>query len=178
MKKMSKIQNSNDKTVKVPGLDKTKFGLFQSKFKSVAAIKSFTKALEPAFASKLPAKESDVLKSSGKDKQKQKNKTVNLVAVYYLTLSALEQEQQLNFINDARADDQPSELACEVWKNIKNKFLPSDVLVETELSKKLIGLALPKREYPKKLGKQNAIIQSRYKIQVEEKEQISAVVNA
>ena len=70
MKKMSDSQLSNDKTVKIPVLDKMNFGLYQSKFKSVAAIKGFAKALEPGFELKLPAKESDVLTSRADDKQR------------------------------------------------------------------------------------------------------------
>ena len=89
---------------KFPVLDKTKFGLFQSKFKSVATIKGFAKALEPGFELKLPARESDVLTSSAEDKEKQKLKTMNLVAVHYLTLS-FEEEEHLNFTEDARTDD-------------------------------------------------------------------------
>ena len=55
---MSENQVSNDKTVKIPILDETKFG--QSKFKSVALIKGFDEALEPGCVSKLPVKESDI----------------------------------------------------------------------------------------------------------------------
>ena len=43
---------------------------------------------------------------------------------------------------------------------------------------KLAGLTLAKEEDPRKLGKRTAIIQSRFKVQVEEKEKILAVVNA
>ena len=68
---MSKTQHSNDKIVKVPVLDKMRFGLFQSKFESVTAIKGFAKALEPGFELKLPAKESNVLTSSADDKETQ-----------------------------------------------------------------------------------------------------------
>ena len=71
---MCENQLSDDKTVNIPVLDETKFGLFQSKFKSVAAIQGFVEALEPGFTSKLPAKESDVLTSSAGDKEKQKIK--------------------------------------------------------------------------------------------------------
>ena len=74
-KQGSKCQYSNDETVKVPVLDDRKFGWFQSKFKSVAAIKGFAETLEPICAPKLPAKESDVLTSSEEDKQKQKMKS-------------------------------------------------------------------------------------------------------
>ena len=42
-KKMSDSQLSNDKIVKIPVLDKTEFGFYQSKFKSVAAIKGLPK---------------------------------------------------------------------------------------------------------------------------------------
>ena len=174
---MSDSQLSNDKTVKIPVLEKTKFGLYQSKFKSVAAIKGFAEASEPGFEFKLPAKEIDVLTSSADDKEKQKFKTMNLVAVHFLTLS-FEEEEHLNFIEDARTDDWPSGLACKIWKNLENKFRPSDVLAESELSKKLMGLTLAKGEDPRKLGKWIAIIQSRFKVQVDEKENISAVVNA
>ena len=68
-KKMSDSQLSNDKTIKIPVLDKTKFGLYQSKWKSVAAIKGFVEALEPGFELKLPAIESDVLTSSADNKE-------------------------------------------------------------------------------------------------------------
>ena len=161
---MSDSQLSNDKTVKIPVLDKTKFGLYQSKFKSVAAIKGFAKALEPGFELKLPAKESDVLTSSADDKEKQKFKTMNLVAVHFLTLP-FEEEEHLDFIEDARTDDWPSGLACKIWKNLENKFRPSDVLAEAELTKKLMGLTLANGEDPRKT------------IQVDEKEKISTVVN-
>ena len=73
-KKMSDSQLSNDKTVKIPVVDETKFGLYQSKFKSVAAIKCFVEALEPGFELELPAKESDVLTSSADDKEIKKLK--------------------------------------------------------------------------------------------------------
>ena len=63
-------------------------------------------------------------------------------------------------------------------EKLENKFLPSNVLAEAELTKKLMGLTLAKGEDPQKLGKRIAIIQSGFKIQVEEKEHISAVVNA
>ena len=102
---------------------------------------------------------------------------MNFVAVHFLTLS-FEEEEHLNFIEDARTDDWPSGLACKIWKNLENKFRPSDVLAESELSKKLMGLTLAKGEDPRKLGKWIAIIQSRFKVQVDEKENISAVVNA
>ena len=174
---MSECQYSNDKTVKVPVLNERKFGLFQSKFKSVAAIKGFTEALEPGFAPKLPAEENDVLTSSEEDKEKQRFKTMNSVAVHYLTLS-FEQGEHLNFVEDARTADWPSGLACKIWKNIENEFQPSNVLAETEMSKKLMGLTLAKREDPRKLGKRTAIIQSGFKIKVEEKEKISAIVNS
>ena len=72
-KKMSDSQLSNNKTVKIIVLDETKFGLYQSKFKSVAAIKGFAEALEPGFELKLPAKESDVLTSSADNKENTKN---------------------------------------------------------------------------------------------------------
>ena len=45
------------------------------------------------------------------------------------------------------------------------------------MTKKLMGLTHTKGEDPRKLGKQIAIIQSRFKIQVDQKENISAVVN-
>ena len=102
---------------------------------------------------------------------------MNFVAVHYLTLS-FEEEEHLDFIEDARTDDWPSGLACEIWKNLENEFRPSDVLAEAELTKKLMGLTLVKGEDPRKLGKRIAVIQSRFKIQVEEKEKILAVVNA
>ena len=69
---MSENQLSNNKTVKVHVLDETRFGLYQSKLKSIAAIMGFTEALELRFESKLPAKESDVLTSSARDKERQK----------------------------------------------------------------------------------------------------------
>ena len=140
-KKMSDSQLSNNKTVKIPVLGKTKFGLYQFKVKSVTAIKGFAGALESEFESNLPAKESNVLRSSAEDKEKQKIKTMNLVALYYLTLS-FKEEEHLDFTEDARTDTWPSGLACEIWKNLKNKFRPSDVLVEAELTKKLMGLTL------------------------------------
>ena len=67
---MSKCQYSTDKTVKVPVLNKRKFGLFWSKFKSDVAIKGSAEALEANFALKIPAKESDVLTSNDEDKKK------------------------------------------------------------------------------------------------------------
>ena len=70
---MSDSQLSNDKAVKLPVLDETKLGLYQSKCKSVAAIKGFAEASEPRFELKFPAKESDVLMSSADNKEKQKN---------------------------------------------------------------------------------------------------------
>ena len=173
---MSDSQLSDDKTLKIPFLDKTRFGLYQFKFKSVAGIKGFAEALEPGFALKLLAKESDVLTSSD-DKEKRKNKMMNLVAVHFLMLS-FEEEEHFNFIEDVRTDDWPSGLACKIWKNLKNEFRPSDVLAEAELTKKLMGLTLAEGEDPRKLGKHIAIIQSRFKVQVEEKGKISAVVNA
>ena len=115
---MSDSQLSNDKVVRIPVLNKTKFGLYQSKFKSVAVIKGFAEALKPRFELKLPAKESDVLTSSAGDKERQKFKTINLVAVHFLMLS-LEEEEHLDFIEDARTDDWPSGLACEIWKNLE-----------------------------------------------------------
>ena len=95
---------SNGKTVKIPVLDEKKFDLHQSKCRSAATIKGFTKALEPVFELKLPAKESGVLTSSADDKEKQKIKTMNLVAVHFLMLS-FEEEEYLDFIEDARTDD-------------------------------------------------------------------------
>ena len=176
-KKMSDSQLSNDKTVEIPVLDEKKIGLYQPKFKSVAAIKGFAEAFEPGFELKLPAKESNVLTSSADDKEKQKFKTMKLVAVHFLTPS-FEEEEHLVFIKDARTDDWPSGLACKIRKNLENKFRPSDVLAEAELTKKLMGPTFTKEEDSRKLGKRIAIIQSRYKAQVEEKEKISAVVNA
>ena len=152
MKKMSNIQLSNNKTVKVPVLDETKFDLYQSKLKSVAAIKGFAEALEPGFESKLPAKESDVLTSSAEDKEKQNFKTMNLVAEHYLTLSFEEEEHlDFNFIEDGRTDDWLSGFTCKIWKNLENEFRPSDVLADAELAKKLMGLTLAKGENPQKL---------------------------
>ena len=176
-KQGSKCQYSNDETVKVPVLDDRKFGWFQSKFKSVAAIKGFAEAFEPGFELKLPAKESNVLTSSADDKEKQKFKTMKLVAVHFLTPS-FEEEEHLVFIKDARTDDWPSGLACKIWKKPENEFRPRDILAEAELTKKLIGLTLAKGTDPQKLGKRIAIIQSHFKVQVDEKETISAVVNA
>ena len=69
---MSECQHANDKTVKVPVLNERKFGLFQSKFKSIAAIKGLAKALKPDFVSKLLAKESDMLTDSDEEKEKEK----------------------------------------------------------------------------------------------------------
>ena len=158
-------------------MDETKVGLYQSKFKSLAAIKGFVEALEPGFESKLPAKESNVLTSSAKEKVTQQFKTMNLVVVHFLPLS-FEEEEHLDFVEDARADDWPSGLTCKVWKNLDNKFRPSDVLAEADLTKKLMGLTLAKGEDPRKLGKRITFIQSRFKVQVVDKENISAVVNA
>ena len=109
--------------------------------------------------------------------EKQKYKTMNLIAVHFLTLS-FEEEEHLDFIEDARTDDWPSGLACKIWKNLENEFRPSDVLTEAELTEKLMGMTLPKGEDPRKPGKRIAIIQSRFKVQVEEKDTILAVVNA
>ena len=173
---MSDSQLSNDKTVKILVLGETTFGLHQSKFKSVLAIKGFAEALEPVFELKLPAKERGVLTSSANDKEKQKFKMMNLVAMHFLTLS-FEEEEHVDFIEDARTNNWPSGLACKIWKNLENKFRPSDVLAEAELTKKLMGLTLAKEKVPQKLGKRIAIIQSQFKVEVEEKDKILAVVN-
>ena len=142
---MSDSQLSNDKAVRIPVLDKTKFGLYQSKFKSVAAIKGFAEALEPGFKLKLPAKENGVLTSSANNKEKQKFKMMNLVAVHFLTLS-FEEEEHLDFIEDARTNNWPSGLACKIWKNLEKEFRPSNVLAEAELTKKMMGLTIVKEE--------------------------------
>ena len=110
---MNKNQLSNNKTVKIPVWDETRFGLFSSKSKSVAAIKGFVEALKPGFASELPEKGNNVLTNSAKDKEKQKNKTMNLTVVPYLKLSS-EVEEHLDFIKDARTDNWPSGLAYEI----------------------------------------------------------------
>ena len=92
---------------------------------------------------------------------------MNLVAVHYLTLS-FKQKEHLDFIKDARTDNCPSGLVCEIWRNLENEFRPSDVSAEAELTKKLMGLTLEKGEDPRKLGKRIAIIQTWFKFQVEE----------
>ena len=102
---------------------------------------------------------------------------MNLVAVHFLTLSS-EEEEHLDFIEDARMDDCPSEITCKIWKSLENEFCPSNVLAEEKLTEKLNELTLAKGEDPRKLEKGMAIIQSGFKVQVEEKEKIFAVVNA
>ena len=97
--------------------------------------------------------------------------------MHFLTLS-FEEEEHLNFIEDARTDDWPSGLACKIWKNLENGFRPSNVLAGAEVTKKLMRMTLAKGEDPQKLGKRIAIIQSRFQVQVEEKDTILAVVNA
>ena len=66
---------------------------------------------------------------------------MNLVALHYLTLS-FEEEEHLDLIEDERTDNWSSELVCKIWKNLKNKFWPSDVLAEAGLTKKLVVLTL------------------------------------
>ena len=73
MKEIRNIQLSNNKTGKVPVLEETKFDLYQSKLKSVAAIKGFAEALEPGFESKLPAKEKRCLDEQCQRQGKTKN---------------------------------------------------------------------------------------------------------
>ena len=121
-KKYEKSQYLNNKTVKVPVLDETNFCLFQSKFKSDAAIKGFAEALELGFASKLPARESDVSASSEQDKKKQRNVNDEFGgSAFYLAVS-FEREEHLGFIKDARTEDWPSRPACKILKNTENNF--------------------------------------------------------
>ena len=106
-----------------------------------------------------------------------KAKSMNAIAVHYLTLS-MDKEEHMGIIDDAHPDDWPSALVCEIWNTLEEENRPNDMLAKAELMKKIMQLKLKKNASPKKLDKDLAALISRYKYKLDEEQKVTAVVNA
>ena len=156
--------SSNDHGIRVPVYDPERFSLFVAKMRAVTAIEGFVEALDMKFNLKLPAKgnvdlrerESDVSK-----KAQMEAKVKNAIAVHYLMLS-MNEEEHMSIIDDARTDDWPSALACEIWNAVDEENRPNDMLAKAELMKKIMQLKLKKSVSPKKLVEELVALISRY----------------
>ena len=151
-KKMSKYQYSNNRTVKVSVLDKRKYGVFQSKFKSAATMKCFVKALEPAVPWKSSAKESDVFLDKQWRRQAEKIKPW----IWWRCISWLCRLTKKSILISSKIWQKATglqELRVKFGRTPETESPPSNVLVETKFSKKLMGLTLAKRKDPWKLWK-------------------------
>ena len=175
---MSNDGANNDRSVRIPTFHEGKWQVFSVKFKAMAAIKGFAEALEPGFKSKLPASEDTSLDLAKEDEKAQsKAKEKNALAVHYLTMS-FENEEQLGYIEDARSDEWPSALACEIWASLVDENKPSDTIAVAEMLKKMMNLKLSSGEDPKKLGERIAMVQAGYTCKVDENQKIATVVSA
>ena len=93
-----------------------------------------------------------------------KAKSMNAIAVHYLTLS-MDKEEHMGIIDDAHPDDSPSALMCEIWNTLEEENRPNDMLAKAELMKKIMQLKLKKNASPKKRGEELATLISRFQVQ-------------
>ena len=113
--------------------------MFGMKFKATAAIKRFAVALELGFKSKFPAREDTSLDLAAEVQKKQSRaKEKNALAVHYLTMS-FKNEEQLGYIEEARSNEWPSALTCEIWANLVDENKPSDAIALAEMLKMLMN---------------------------------------
>ena len=91
---------------------------------------------------------------------------------------SFENEEQLGYIEDARRNEWPSALACEIWANLMDENKPSDTIAVAEMLKKMMNLKLSSGEDPKKVGERIAMVQAGYTCRVDKNHKIATVVSA
>ena len=168
----------NETSVKIPILDRKKYAVYKAKFRAVGAIKKWGPALNEDFKNQLPAREDTVLDPTNESEKKQMlAKAKNAMAVHYLTLS-FESDEDIGMIEEARTEEWPCALACDIWAALEEENTPSDTLAIVGLQKQLTTLNLKSDEDPNKLAERMAALIGRYKCTVDQEQRIAVLVNA
>ena len=158
------MSSSENKSVILPmfsGKDED-FQVWWTKFKAFATAKGIYEALAGKEAD-LPDTQADVLdESKPEEKKKIKARERNSLAMAYL-LSAFKSQADMSMAYEVMEDaDWPGGLAHKVVEKLKNAYQPDDDVTEIELYEKLMAVKMKKKDNPRTLFEQIAVIQNWY----------------
>lgn len=154
------------------------FPVFAAKFKAQRALKGMLEALDSSFEAKLPKDDQTVLDDTKEDEMKKiEAKKKNTLAMSYLTLS-MNTPQLMAKIEGCKSTAWPGGLAFEMWEKLENRYKPNDTLAVAEAMQKLMSLELKRTQDPESLGDEIAAIETAFRVPMDEKQKIAAVVNA
>ena len=157
---------------------KEEYGVWNSQFRALCAVKGCAEALEMSFRSTLPASNAETLDpTTDEGKAWKKAKVQNALAMSYLTL-AFDSPKLLKMIQASKSPDWPSGLAYVLMAKLTKKYKPSDMMALAEMNKKLGALKLNRNTDPKELEDEIVEIKNQYDCPMDETHRVTAVMAA
>ena len=126
-------------------------------FEALCGVKKCAEALDPGFARKLPAKESDVTTDADQIEAKKQN----AMAMSLLTL-AMDSPMLLSKIASSKSVSWPGGLAHVLIAKLNKKYKHNDTIVSAKQTKKLMKLKLKTNQDQEELGDKIAMLEVTY----------------
>jgi hypothetical protein len=117
------------------------------KFQTFAVAKGLYTVMKES-SSNLPATQEEIMdRSDEKQREKEKQRTLNGILIAYLT-SAFKSQSDLTIVCETMTDNWPGKIAFRVFDKLKKKYQPNDGITDVEVQERLTAISMQKDDNP------------------------------